>query len=104
MAVLNQPSRPLVYVANATDDLRTKALELVSSLRAGDIPVDYDMLGRALRKQLNDASNKGAEFVVIVAPNEIETGQVILKSMKDGSENKYYANSLKETLSKMVKA
>ncbi len=71
---------------------------------AGGIPVDYDMLGRALRKQFNDASNKGAEFVVIVAPNEIETGQVILKSMKDGSENKYYANSLKETLSKMVKA
>lgn len=102
--LLNQPSRPLVYVANATDDLRTKALELVSSLRAGGIPVDYDMLGRALRKQFNDASNKGAEFVVIVAPNEIETGQVILKSMKDGSENKYYANSLKETLSKMVKA
>lgn len=102
--ILNQPLRPLVYVANASDDLRTKTLELVSSLRSGDIPVDYDMLGRALRKQLNDASNKGAEFVVIVAPNEIETGQVILKSMKDGSENKYYANNLIETLSKIIRA
>jgi histidyl-tRNA synthetase len=102
--ILKQPARPLVYVANASDDLRTRALELVSVLRTGGISVDYDMLGRALRKQLNDASNKGAEFVVIVAPNEIEAGQVILRSMKDGTESKQYANSLKETLSKMLRA
>ena len=102
--ILKQPARPLVYVANASDDLRARALELVSSLRTGGISVDYDMLGRALRKQLNDASNKGAEFVVIVAPNEIEAGQVILRSMKDGTESKQYANGLKETLSKMLRA
>ena len=48
--ILEQPSRPLVYIANATEDLRAKALELVSSLRSGGIAVDYDMLGRTLRK------------------------------------------------------
>jgi histidyl-tRNA synthetase len=100
---LKQPPRPLVYIANATEDLRAKALELVSSLRTGGIAVDYDILGRALRKQLEYASNKGAAFVVIVAPNEIATGQVILRSMKDGTESKYYADSLKETLSKMLR-
>jgi histidyl-tRNA synthetase len=103
--ILKRPStRPLVYVANTSTDLRTKTLELVSSLRTGDISVDYDMFGRPLRKQLNDAANKGAEFVVIVAPNEMQTGQVILRSMKDGAESKQYANSLKETLSKMLRA
>jgi histidyl-tRNA synthetase len=102
--ILKQPARPLVYVANASEDLRVRALELVSSLRTGGISVDYDMLGRALRKQLNDASNKGAEFAIIVAPNEIQAGQVILRSMKDGAESKQYANSLKETLSKMLTA
>jgi histidyl-tRNA synthetase len=102
--ILKQPVRPLVYIANASDDLRPKAIELVSSLRTGGVSVDYDMLGRALRKQLNDASNKGAEFVVIVAPNEIQAGQVILRSMKDGYESKHYLNSLKETLSKMLRA
>ena len=58
--ILEQPSRPLVYIANATEDLRAKALELVSSLRSGGIAVDYDMLGRTLRKQLEYASNRGA--------------------------------------------
>ena len=102
--ILKQPKKQLVYVANTSDDLRAKTLELVSYLRTGGIPVDYDMLGRALRKQLNDASNKGAEFVVIVAPNEIQAGQVILRSMNDGTESKYYIRGLKEALSKMLKA
>ena len=102
--ILKQPKKRLVYIANTSDDLRAKTLELVSYLRTGGISVDYDVLGRALRKQLNDASNKGAEFVVIVAPNEIQGGQVILRSMNDGTERRYYAASLKETLSKMLKA
>lgn len=102
--MLKKPTRPLVYVANASDDLRAKTLELVSSLRTGGISVDYDLLGRALTKQLNDASNKGAEFVVIVAPNEIKAGQVILRSMKDGAESKYYESTLKESLSKRLRA
>jgi hypothetical protein len=41
--------------------------------------------------------------VVIVAPNEIATGQVILRSMNDGTESKYYADNLKETLSEMLR-
>jgi histidyl-tRNA synthetase len=101
--ILKQSTRLLAYVANATEDLRAKALELVSSLRRSGIAVDYDMLGRTLRKQLEYASNKGAAFVIIVAPNEIAKGQVILRSMKDGTESKYYVDSLEETLNKMLK-
>ena len=101
--LLKQHTKPLVFIANATAELRAKALELVASLRTGGIAVDYDMLGRALRKQLEYASNKGAAFVVIVAPNEIAAGQVILRSMRDGTESKYYVDSLKETLSTVLR-
>lgn len=101
--LLKQHTRPLVFIANATEGLRARALELVSSLRTAGIAVDYDMLGRALRKQLEYASNKGAAFVVIVAPNEIALGQVILRSMNDGTESKYHVDSLKETLRNMLR-
>src|SRR5918999_6189334 len=101
--LLKQHTKPLVFIANATAELRAKALELVASLRTGEIAVDYDMLGRGLRKQLEYASNKGASFVVIVAPNEIAMGQVILRSLKDGTENKYYVENLGETLSNMLR-
>lgn len=94
---------PLVYVAFPSDDMRSSALELASILRNAGIMTDYDILGRSLRKQLDDASVKGAAFTVIVAPNEVGTGQVTVRAMKDGSESKYQITSLADTLSSMLK-
>lgn len=102
--ILKQFARQLVYVAYASDNVRNKAVEVVSSLRAAGIAVDYDILGRALRKQLDDASIKGAAFTVIVAPDEIAAGQVIVRSMKDGTESKHPVSSLAEVLYKMFRA
>lgn len=100
--ILKQPAKALVYVAYASDDVRGRAVEVVSALRAGGVAADYDILGRALRKQLDDASMKNAALAVIVAPNEIAAGQVIVRSMKDGTENKHSVNSLAEALRKML--
>lgn len=94
---------PLVYVAFPSDDMRRSALELASVLRNAGIMTDYDILGRSLRKQLDDASVKGAAFTVIVAPNEVGAGQVTVRAMKDGSESKYQITSLANTLSSMLK-
>jgi histidyl-tRNA synthetase len=102
--VLKQPAKTLVYVAYASDDTKNKAVEIVSALRAGGIAADYDILGRALRKQLDDASMKGASAAVIVAPSEIAAGQVILRSMKDGMESKHLASDIAEAIRKMFKA
>ena len=101
--LLKQYPTPLVYVAHATGEMKAKALDLVSSLRADGIRVDYDMIGRTLRKQLECASNQRAAFVVIIAPNEIASGQVILRSMKDGTESKHHIGSLKEIFGKMLR-
>jgi histidyl-tRNA synthetase len=100
--ILKQPAKALVYVAYASDNVRGRAVEVVSALRAGGVAADYDILGRALRKQLDDASMKNAALAVIVAPNEIAAGQVIVRSMKDGTENKHSVNSLAEALRKML--
>jgi histidyl-tRNA synthetase len=93
-----------VYVAYASDDVRNRAVEIVSALRSRDIATDYDILGRALRKQLDDASMKGAAFAVIVAPDEIAAGQVIVRSMKEGKESKHPAGNLAQDLYKMLRA
>lgn len=100
--ILKQPAKVLVYVAYVSDGARGRAVEVVSTLRAGGVTADYDILGRALRKQLDDASMKNASLVVIVAPNEIAAGQVIVRSMKDGTENRLSLNNLAEALRKML--
>jgi histidyl-tRNA synthetase len=102
--ILKQAGMPLVYVAYASDDIRKRALELASALRSSGISADYDILGRALRKQLDDASAKGAAATVIVAPREISEGQVIVRSMKDGTESKHLIKNLAEILTRMLRA
>ena len=102
--ILKQPSKALVYIAYVSDDVREKAIETVSGLRAAGIAADHDILGRALRKQLDDASMKGAALAIIVAPNEIATGQVIVRSMKDGAESTHPVNGIAEVIRKMLRA
>jgi histidyl-tRNA synthetase len=102
--ILKPVQQPLVYVAFASDDARAKALELASTLRSAGIATDYDILGRALRKQLDDASTKGAVAAVIVAPAETAAGQVTIRSMKDGSESKQPIDKIAQVLATMLRA
>jgi histidyl-tRNA synthetase len=95
-------TKPLAYVAYATDDSKRKALEIASMLRNAGIATDYDMLGRALRKQLEDASTKGAVVAIIVAPAELTENKATIKSLKDGSETKQDIPSIIEAVSRML--
>ncbi|MEM3159832.1 MAG: HisS family protein, partial [Nitrososphaera sp.] len=85
---VTKQARPLVYVAYASDDMKGRALEMASLLRNSGIPADYDILGRALRKQLDDAASRDATIAVIVAASDMAEGKVTVRSMKDGTENK----------------
>ncbi|MGI0021036.1 MAG: histidine--tRNA ligase [Nitrososphaera sp.] len=102
--MLQPPQKPLVYVANASDEARAKALELVALLRDSDIAADYDILGRALRKQMDDASTKGARLALIVAPGEIAEGKVTVKSMKDGAESKQPLEAIVDAVGSLLRA
>jgi histidyl-tRNA synthetase len=100
--ILKSEPKPLVYVAYTSDDMGERALELVSNLRNSGVITDYDLQGRTLRKQLDDASTKGALITVIVAPDEIKYGQVTVRLMKDGSESKRTINDLAKTLNDLI--
>ncbi|MGB6627202.1 MAG: histidine--tRNA ligase [Nitrososphaeraceae archaeon] len=100
--ILKSEPKPLVYVAYTSDDIGERALELVSNLRNSGVIVDYDLQGRTLRKQLDDASTKGSLITVIVAPDEIKYGQVTVRLMKDGSESKRTIKDLAKTLNELI--
>ena len=102
MVALRPALKPLVYVAYVSDDARIKALELVALLRAGGIAADYDILGRALRKQMDDASTKGARLALIVAPAEIAQGSVTVKSLQDGKESKLPVGSIADAIGSIL--
>jgi histidyl-tRNA synthetase len=100
--ILKSEPKPLVYVAYTSDDIGERALELVSNLRNSGVITDYDLQGRTLRKQLDDASTKGALITVIVAPDEIKYGQVTVRLMKDGSESRRSIDDLAKSLNDLI--
>jgi histidyl-tRNA synthetase len=100
--ILKSEPKPLVYVAYISDDMGERVLELVSNLRNSGVITDYDLQGRTLRKQLDDASTKGALITVIVAPDEIKYGQVTVRLMKDGSESRLSINDLAKSLNDLI--
>ena len=102
--VLKAAAGPLAYVAYATEDVRSRALKIASTLRSAGIPADYDMLGRALRKQLDDASAKGAAITVIAAAGELAEGKVVVRSMKDGTESKQPVAGIADVAGRMLRA
>lgn len=99
--VLKPGAKPLAYVAY-TDDAKGRAVEIASLLRNAGIETDYDMLGRALRKQMDDASSKGAAVAVIVAPAELADNKVTVKSMKDGTEAKHDISKIADAVKKLL--
>lgn len=100
--ILKPSPKPIVYVAYASTNTRKEAILIASKLRNNGIITDYDLQGRVLRKQLQDASTKGALLTVIVGPDEIKNGQVTVRSMKEGNESKQKVEDLAKNLNNML--
>jgi histidyl-tRNA synthetase len=96
--LLQKQHSQMVYVAFTSETTKPKAMQIVSNLRNNGFVTDYDLQDRSLRKQFDDASSKSASVVLVVAPKEIEQGQVIIKSLKTGKERKGTLKTLIEDL------
>jgi histidyl-tRNA synthetase len=73
-----------VAVLYINDEMQKVALSIASLLRLANIPTDIDLAGRNLKKQMEIATN--ARFTIIVGPQELEEGNVVLHDMNDGTE------------------
>ena len=73
-----------IAVLYVNDEMQKVALSIASLLRLANIPTDIDLAGRNLKKQMEIATN--ARFAIIVGPQELEEGNVVLRDMNDGTE------------------
>lgn len=79
------PERRLPVVLAYTPDVKLDAIRIASRLRA-IAPVVLDVLGRGLGPQLKHASAMGAEYVVIVGRDELDSGKLTFRNMKSGDQ------------------
>jgi histidyl-tRNA synthetase len=83
-----------IAVLYVNGEMRKVALSITSLLRLANIPTDIDLVGRNLKKQMEIASN--ARFAIIVGPQELEEGNVVLRDMNDGTEGEISLEKLTE--------
>jgi len=77
---------PLVYVAMAGKKAQDESYRVLRELRANGVPAESALQERALAKQLEDASRRGASWVIILGEKEVQAGKVTLRDMTSRTE------------------
>lgn len=79
------PSRALVALFNT--DLVPRTLALAARLRQAGLNVEQALEPDRLGKQVRLADRKGIPYVVILGPDEVAAGQVVLKNLATGEQH-----------------
>jgi histidyl-tRNA synthetase len=83
--VFEAPVTPVdVFVVDTTGG--AAALSITEELRAAGISADRAFDGRSMKAQMKAADRSGATTAVIVGPDELDAGTVLLKPMQRGGE------------------
>jgi histidyl-tRNA synthetase len=77
---------PLVYVAVAGKEARGESYRILRELRANGVTAESVLHEKTLAKQLEDASRRGASWVIILGKKEVQVGKVTLRDMTSRTE------------------
>ena len=83
--VISDVKQPRVSVLYTNNEMQKVAMSISSLLRLANIPTNIDLSGKALKKQMDQATD--SRFCIIVGPKELEDGKVVLRDMKSGAES-----------------
>jgi histidyl-tRNA synthetase len=87
------------FVVAVTPAEALEALRIVHALRGRGRRVGYDYRGRAVGKQFKMAHQAGAERVIVVGPDELARGEVVIREMDSGRETPVSVSVLLESQS-----
>jgi histidyl-tRNA synthetase len=68
------------------EEQRAPVFRAVTELRRAGLSGDMDFEGRSLKAQMRSANRSGAQYAILIGPEEAAQGKVKLKNMKEGAE------------------
>ncbi len=71
-----------VMVIPVDEQLKVKAFELSTTLRGAGIPTEVEVMGRTISKALSDADRRAFVHAIIVGPEELKEGKVVVRNME----------------------
>ncbi|MPZ90808.1 MAG: histidine--tRNA ligase [Actinobacteria bacterium] len=83
-----QPRHVGVFVVALGDRARSEALPIVTELRRAGVGADWDLMGRGMKGQMKSADRSGANWAVILGDDELDAGEVTLKDLATGEQQR----------------
>lgn len=93
-----------VFVAVVEDKDRALAFRLVGELRDAGLSAEIDHMQRSLRAQMKLANKLSAGFAVVLGPQELERGEVVVRNLSSGDETTTSLGNVTDVLRKEANA
>jgi len=78
------PSNDTTSVLYVNDELKSDAINCASKIRKSGISVNIDLTTKSLKKQMENSS--GSKFCIIFAPEEFAKNHIVLRNMRNRTE------------------
>ncbi|EFO80641.1 histidyl-tRNA synthetase [Oscillochloris trichoides DG-6] len=103
MEELNLGPRPtstaVAYVTCFSPELAAESLALAAELRAAGVNTLINLDGGGLGKQFKEADRKGVRYALVIGPDEVTRGEVVVKDLRDGTQRTVERNGVAAQLS-----
>jgi len=83
-----------VYIAPVNEAVNLDAIRITQTLRSAGVSAVIDMMGRRLSKQFEYADKKGIPVVVVVGEKDLVGGEVTVREMRTGDQEKVKLDDL----------
>lgn len=80
-----EEQKPLIYLAGMDESSRALCFKIAAELREKGVCAEIDLMARSVKAQLKYADKIGAKHVAVIGESEVQSGEVSLKKMSDGS-------------------
>lgn len=95
-AYLGEKEIPRIYIVDMGE--KAAAIALAAELRKKGVTVDFDVMGRSLKAQMNYANKRGYPYLVVIGSDEISAKTAKLKNMRTGEETPCRFDQIAELL------
>lgn len=83
-----------LYIVGLGDTVRPVVVKLAEDLRQNNIRTNFDSLRRSLKAQMREANKAGARYAILIGDQELESGEVELKDLSTGDQEKIALDKL----------
>ena len=90
--------KPDVYLVISDKEGREVGISIASDLRKGGFSVIYDLLDRSVKAQMREADKSGTRFVLLLGSDELAAGEITLKRMDTGAQERILQGNLVDLL------